>query len=126
MTEVSKPAFDTFIAFYPVCDLEATRDFYGRDLGLELARDQKSCLIFRAGAEIYLGFCQHTEALPPHRGFILTLVTEEVDAVYQHLRSLGVETEAPPTLNPTYGIYHFFARDPDGYRVEVQRFLEPL
>ncbi|UCH27278.1 MAG: VOC family protein [Trueperaceae bacterium] len=126
MTDDLKSTFDAFIGFYPVCDLEATRDFYERDLGLALARDQGTCLIFRTGAETYLGFCQHAEALSPHHGLILTLVTREVDAVYQHLRSLGIETEAPPTLNPTYGIYHFFARDPDGYRIEVQRFLEPL
>ena len=56
----------------------------------------------------------------------MTLVAEDVDAVYQRLKQFGVEIEAPPKLNEHYGIYHFFARDPDGYRLEVQRFLEPL
>ena len=31
----------------------------------------------------------------------------------------------PPALNPEYGIYHCFLRDPNGYLVEIQRFLDP-
>ena len=30
-----------------------------------------------------------------------------------------------PVMNATYNIYHFFMRDPDGYLVEIQRFLDP-
>lgn len=120
---------DTYaIAFYPVRDLAASRDFYGRDLGLELVRDQGACLIFRAPGGGHLGFCQHDDVPGElfHDGLIVTLVTPDVDAVYRHLRRLGVETEAPPTRNDTFGIHHFFARDPDGYRVEIQRFDRPL
>jgi predicted enzyme related to lactoylglutathione lyase len=117
---------DAFIAFYPASDLAATRDFYERDLGLALARDQGSCLIFRVAGGGYLGFCQHERAASAHAGVILTLVLEDVDAVYRRLQRLAVETEGPPRLNEGFGIYHFFARDPDGYRLEVQRFLEPL
>ena len=117
---------DQFVAFYPCHDLAATRDFYERDLGLKVARDQGSCLIFHVAGSGYLGFCQHEGDLPHHTGLIMTLVKDEVDATYHRLKSLHIETEAPPKLNERYGIYHFFARDPDGYRVEVQRFLEPL
>jgi len=115
-----------FISFYPCHDLSATRDFYERDLGLELARDQETCLIFRVTATAFVGFCQHEGDLPKHKGLIITLVTENVDGVYSRLKQLGVETEAPPKLNERYGIYHFFARDPDEYKLEVQRFLTPL
>lgn len=120
---------DTYlIAFYPVHDLAATRDFYGRDLGLALVRDQGACLIFRAPAGGHLGFCQHdeTEAAPRQDRLILTFVTTEVDAVYQRLRNIGAETEARPAHAEAFGIYRFFARDPDGYRIEIQRFDRPL
>lgn len=117
---------DQFISFYPCHDLSATRDFYERDLGLELARDQETCLIFRVAESAFVGFCQHEGALPQHQGLIITLVLDDVDGVYKRLKQLGVEIEAPPRLNEHYGIYHFFARDPDGYRLELQRFLEPL
>ncbi len=115
-----------FITFYPCHDLAATTDFYVRELGLETARDQGSCVIFKVSGDAYLGFCQHEGTLPGHQGLILTLLIDEVDEVYKRLRGLGVETEGAPKLNERFGIYHFFARDPDGYRVEVQRFTEPL
>ncbi len=117
---------DALIAFYPCHDLGATRDFYERDLGLRLERDQGSCLIFGVAGGGYLGFCQHERPLAEHPGLILTLVLDDVDGVYQRLKRRAVETEGPPKLNEPFGIYHFFARDPDGYRLEVQRFLEPL
>jgi predicted enzyme related to lactoylglutathione lyase len=114
------------ISFYPCHDLAATADFYGRDLRLKLARDQGSCLIFQAAGRGYLGFCHHDGALPKHLGLIITLLIDDVDGAYQRLRSLNVEVEDKPKVNEHYGIYHFFARDPSGYRVEIQRFLEPL
>lgn len=115
-----------FIAFYPCHDLAATTDFYTRDVGLALARDQKSCVIFKVASEAYVGFCQHEGEIPYHEGVIITLLTEEVDEVYQRLLRLNVETEGKPKQNDSFGIYHFFARDPDGYRLELQRFSEPL
>jgi catechol 2,3-dioxygenase-like lactoylglutathione lyase family enzyme len=118
--------FDGLIAFYPCHDLEATRNFYERDLCLPLVRDQGTCLIFGVAPHAYVGFCQHNDAVPEHRGLIITLLSDDVDGFYQRLRKLGIETEATPKQNDTYRIYHFFALDPDGYRVEVQKFLEPL
>ena len=115
-----------FISFYPCHDLTATTDFYVRELGLEVARDQGTCIIFKVAREAFLGFCQAEGTLPQHQSLILTLLINEVDKVYKRLRGLGVETEGTPKLNERFGIYHFFARDPDGYRVEVQRFVEPL
>lgn len=117
---------DGLIAFYPCHDLEATRNFYERDLCLPLVRDQGTCLIFGVAKNAYVGFCQHNDAVPEHGGLIVTLLTDDVDSFYQRLRKLGIETEGMPKLNDMHHIYHFFALDPDGYRVEVQRFLEPL
>lgn len=119
------PRYDTALGFYPVEDLAATRDFYVRDLGLALARDQGTCLILRAGSGL-VGFCGADRAAAGHPRLILTLVCDDVDAVYRRLRRLGVELEGLPRDNAAYGIRHFFARDPDGYRVEVQRFDDPL
>ena len=56
---------------------------------------------------------------------ILTLVSQEVDAWYEYLAAKGAEVTQRPVLNERYNIYHFFVRDPDGYLVEVQRFLDP-
>lgn len=120
---------ESFIGFYPCRDLAKTTAFY-QALGLNLARDQGTCVIFRVAAGGFLGFCQHDAVLPlhllPHPGFILTLVLNDVTDAYELLEALGVRTEGPPKHNDIFGITHFFARDPDGYRLELQRFDDPL
>jgi catechol 2,3-dioxygenase-like lactoylglutathione lyase family enzyme len=62
---------------------------------------------------------------PQREAIILTLVTEDVDGWYEYLSGRGVEIEHEPRHNPTYNIYHFFLRDPNGYRLEIQRFEDP-
>jgi catechol 2,3-dioxygenase-like lactoylglutathione lyase family enzyme len=129
---------ETVLTFFRVRDLDATRDFYERDLGLTLERDQGSCLIFAAGSG-YVGFCtlgddaQRAAPSDPEGGRadaasapLLTFVTDDVDGLYARMRRLGIETESPPRHDDRFGIYHFFARDPDGHRLEVQRFDVPL
>ena len=116
---------DGFIGFYPCRDLRRATLFYGR-LGLEVARDQGSCVIFRVAAGAYLGFCEHDRSSPEHPGLIVTLLVDDVDAAYKQLSAVGAPTEGLPRVNERFGIYHFFARDPEGYRLEVQRFLDPL
>jgi catechol 2,3-dioxygenase-like lactoylglutathione lyase family enzyme len=39
--------------------------------------------------------------------------------------SAGVLCERTPQLNETYNVYHAFYRDPDGFLIEIQRFLDP-
>lgn len=111
------------ITFLYTQDLARTVPFYEQVLGLELALDQGGCRIYRTVGKAYVGICERAEARP-HEGVILTLVTDEVDAWYERLVLAGVTPESPPKTNDTYGIYHFFVRDPNGYLVEVQRFLD--
>ena len=40
-------------------------------------------------------------------------------------RGLPVYLEKPPTLHPDFNIYHCIVRDPNGYLIEIQRFLDP-
>lgn len=122
---IETSAYDAFIPFYPVHDLAATRDFYVRELGLELEREEGRCLILKAAGG-YLGFCLFEGPLPSHDELTLSFVAPDVDEVYRRLRQLGAETEQPPRRNEHYRVYHFYARDPDGYRLEIRRFIEPL
>jgi catechol 2,3-dioxygenase-like lactoylglutathione lyase family enzyme len=57
---------------------------------------------------------------------VLTLVTDQVDAWCAHLRGHGVPFVKDPADNPPYRIDNAFARDPNGYLIEIQRFWEPL
>lgn len=114
--------YDHQITFLYVRDLDRSADFYGRVLGLPLVLDQGGCRIFAVSEGAFLGVC----ALRPDRvgidGALVTFVTEEVEAVHDRLVAAGADIESPPAHNPDYRIFHFYARDPDGNRFEVQRF----
>jgi catechol 2,3-dioxygenase-like lactoylglutathione lyase family enzyme len=126
---VSHPPIDQQITFLHTDDLAATADFYERVMELPLALDQGSCRIYRVSDGGYVGFCQRSSALnsPPQEasGVILTIVTSQVERWHQDLSDRGVAFEKPPTFNPKYNIYHCFLRDPNGYLIEIQRFLDP-
>jgi hypothetical protein len=46
-----------------------------------------------------------------------------LDRVHRAVTAAGIQTDGPPRFNADYGVYHFFTKDPDGYTVEVQRFV---
>ena len=114
------------ITFLHAQNLAETRQFYMDIVGLPLARDQDSCLIFKVTQDAYLGFCEHIEPIPPGRKVILTLVSEDVDGWYAAVRQNHQDLIDPPRYNPNYQIYHFFIPDPNGYWIEIQRFDQPL
>ena len=125
------PSIQQQITFLYTRDLATTARFYEEVMGLALKLDQGSCRIYQVSADGFLGFCQRDEAPrapsdPAARSMILTLVTEEVDAWYERLKEQGVAFEKAPEVNPDYDIYHCFLRDPNGYLIEIQRFLHPF
>lgn len=123
------PRIDQQVTFLYTADLDRAAAFYEGVLNLPLALDQGACRIYRVAAAAFLGFCRQTEAIAPERaGVILTLVVDEPDAVDQwadYLVALGVAFERGPLLNERFNIYHLFLRDPDGYLIEIQAFLDP-
>lgn len=112
------------ITFLYTHDLASTAPFYEDVLGLPLALDQGVCRIYRVSRDAYVGVCERENA-PAPAGVIFTLVTPQVDEWYDYLKTRGVAFEKPPTLNPQYNIYHCLLRDPNGYLIEIQRFLDP-
>lgn len=116
-------AFDAQITFLFVADLDRAAAFYGGVLEFPLARDQGACLIYQTAEKAYLGVCDHRPSTP--EGTIVTLVTDDVDGWAKRLRESGIEVEGPSS-NERFGIYHCFARDPDGHLIEIQRFQQPL
>ncbi|MBS1249427.1 MAG: hypothetical protein MAG431_01007 [Chloroflexi bacterium] len=119
------PPIHEQITFLYTTDLDKSARFYEEVMGFPLKLDQGGCRIYTVTENAYLGVCQRPNAQPPgERVVIFTFVTPEVDSWYEHLIEQGVEIETPPAENPEYGIYHFFLRDPNGYLLEVQRFLE--
>jgi catechol 2,3-dioxygenase-like lactoylglutathione lyase family enzyme len=113
------------ITFLPTCDLAATNAFYHDVLDLEPALDQETCIIYRVGGAFW-GFCESETGPVQPEQVILTLVADDVDGWYDLFVEAGIPCDAPPRENAKYRIYHFFAADPNGYRIEVQRFLHPF
>ncbi len=128
---MTHPAIDAQITFLYTRDLAATARFYEDILGLPLKLDQGGCRIYHVGGEAYVGFCWRDDAPqgaadPGARHVVLTLVTPEVDEWRRRLSERGVVFEKAPAVNPRYNIYHCFLRDPNGYLIEIQRFLDPF
>jgi catechol 2,3-dioxygenase-like lactoylglutathione lyase family enzyme len=125
--------FEQQVTFLYVRDTEVSYRFYGETLELPLVLDQGAARIYRIGSgDAFLGVCKASAVQQPPRpdraplGLIVTFVTQEVDEWYERLRSKGVVFEKAPQLNEAYRIYNCFFRDPDGYLLEIQRFLSPM
>ncbi|GAB1541374.1 VOC family protein [Scytonema sp. NUACC21] len=123
---MSHPPIEQQITFLYTQDLAISARFYEDTLGLELWLDQGSCRIYSVTGSGYLGLCQTSETAIPPNGkrshIIFTIVTQQVDEWYEHLKQRGVEFEKPPAFNEKFKIYHCFLRDPNGYLIEIQRF----
>ena len=106
------------IIFMKTQQLEALRDFYATQLGCQIWLEQADCLILRHG-NLLIGFCERDET---DRGGLITFfyhTRDEVDKLYQRFKSIA---DAAPVSNERYRIYHFFATDPDGRKIEFQHF----
>ena len=124
-----RPSIQQQVTFLHAKDLAETAVFYETVLGLERVLDQGSCYIYATGGTAYIGFCQtlgqHMDTPPSTNNIMVTLVTADVDGWHDYLVGQGVPIEKPPTLNEKFNIYHCFVRDPNGYLIEIQTFLDP-
>jgi hypothetical protein len=96
-------------------------------MSFSLVLDQGTCLIYRTSETGFLGFC-HREVSGSKDIFpkvIFTLVTSDVDEWYQYLIEREVKVHKIPQINPQFNIYHFMLKDPNGYIIEIQKFLDP-
>jgi catechol 2,3-dioxygenase-like lactoylglutathione lyase family enzyme len=110
------------ITWVYVAALDASRRFYREGLGLTVVLEQSGCCILNVTDTAYIGLCER----PPPRetpGLLLCFVTPDVTGAYEQLLAAGATPDQQPAENPTYRIEHAFVRDPDGHRIEVQRFL---
>lgn len=112
------------ITWLYVEDLDRSTRFYTDSLPARVVLDQSSCRVLEITDSALVGLCERPQPRGTP-GLLLCFVTEEVDEAFGRLVAAGGQVDKEPALNDTYGIYHGFVRDPDGHRVEVQRFLDP-
>ncbi|MBY9005025.1 MAG: VOC family protein [Candidatus Lokiarchaeota archaeon] len=113
-----------FILFLGTDDLKKTAEYYLNILNLTLYKDQGICQIYNISKDCKIGFCSHMSITREAKSPIITFVTEDVDEVYEDLLNKGSKISQPPQKNPKFKIYHFFTEDPNGYTIEVQKFLD--
>lgn len=118
------------IIFLPVKDIDKTSGFYTKVIGLKLYKSQAEgkCLIFDSGYG-YIGFSEiHDDRVIPSgdKGVCISFnhdSTAEVDRKFAELSAMGIKTDTEPKLIELFGVYSFFLRDPDDYKVEIQALI---
>ena len=106
-------------------DLEGTCEFYSSALELTLDRDEGSARIYNVNAGACIGVCRaFGDRVVQPEGGMISIVTDDVDGWYARLNAAGVSIAQPPHTLEQFGIYTFFANDPNGYIIEFQQFLD--
>ncbi len=115
------------ITFLYYRDLEEVIPFYRDVLGLSLHTDQGWAKIFQVGEAACVGLVDETRGsmnVTEEKGVLFTLVVDDVDAWYRYMQDEGVKIVREPRFSDELGVYCFFAEDPGGYRLEIQRFMD--
>jgi predicted enzyme related to lactoylglutathione lyase len=120
----AQPEIEGQIVWVYTDDLQDTCIFYADVLGLELIRDEGAARIYRTSPSSSIGVCRAFDdrAVEPDGGMI-TFVSDDVDGWYTRLSEKGAQLRGPPRRLEEFGIYGFFAEDPNGYVIEFQKFL---
>jgi catechol 2,3-dioxygenase-like lactoylglutathione lyase family enzyme len=108
-------------------DLERSRRFYGRALGLPLLHEEPGHVAsFAAGGTTLLLHAAGEDERPPRegepQGLLPVLAVDGIDAFVERLRVEGWTIAQDPTDQP-WGEREACVLDPDGYRVYL---VEPL
>lgn len=108
-------------------NIEKAYHFYEEILGLKLKIDQGYGRIYEVSGNALLG------VMDEKRGFLqsgsgksvmISLITDEVDEWYEKLQKSGVKLLSKPLMKEEIGIRSFLFEDPEGYILEIQKFLD--
>jgi len=110
------------IVFFKTQKLSELKRFYTEVVGCEVWLEQADCALFRHGNFIF-GFCQRDEIDTAGMLTFFYEIREEVDRMFGQLKEIAV---SEPVQNDKYGIYQFFAHDPEGRTLEFQYFNHPV
>jgi nitroreductase len=102
--------------------LQEIKNFYANIIGCRVWLEQQDCIILQHD-NFLLGFCNRENA--ENTGIITFFYNSpvSVDRIYSKLKE---SAEGSPVLNKKYNIYHFYAADPEGRRLEFQYFEHPI
>ena len=117
----SLPSIDSQVTFLYYKDVPAAARFYASTLGLERTFDQGWVQIYRVSATAYVGLVDETRGthrVSESKPVTLSIVTNEIDAWYAHMRTSGVKLLSELSNSENAPIRAFLVEDPGGYTVE--------
>jgi catechol 2,3-dioxygenase-like lactoylglutathione lyase family enzyme len=120
-----RPPISQTIVFTYTDDLDRASRFCRDVLALEFVVDQGACHIFRLTDESYLGVCHLPDRPQGKAGVTISLVSDDVDGWHAFLAAKGVHFVREPETSSDFGVYSALFLSPDGYRIEIQRFIDP-
>ena len=121
----SAPSIDSQVTFLYYKDVAAAAQFYGGILGLEQTFDEGWVEIYRISSTSYVGLVDETRG--SHRAseskpVMLSIVTDEVDAWYEHIRGADVTILSEISDGTAVPVRSFMVEDPGGYTIEFFRW----
>ena len=120
-------------SFVNICSdlLPQTRDFYVNLLGFQVGFDSDWFVQLRAvDSDATVGIMRRDHELVPEQvrgaaaGSYVTVVVDDVDAVFTRAQTLGVKVVEPPT-DLFYGQRRMLVTDPNGMLVDISSPTAP-
>lgn len=118
--------------FFRCRDVDATRDWYKRALGIEIDVHggasfchADSAALYPTGARtIWAPFKAQSDYFSPSESdFMINLMIDNFDGMLERLNTEGVPLEGEPLIE-TYGKFAW-VMDPDGRKIELWQPVEP-
>lgn len=116
------------ITFFYVRDLERETSFYKDILGFPLVLDQGWIKYFALNDRAQLGLVDASRGsikASDDKPVLLSFVVDDPDYFFRRLKESGYEKPVPqPVTREDIGIRAFIFEDPEGYKLEFQKFLK--
>lgn len=115
----------TFLYYH---DLDAAARFYSEIMKFKLVVDQGWAKIYGMQGNAFLGIVSGDRGF--HRAkddnaVLVTLVVDDVKAWHDYLKEQDVAELGDLNEAPDIQVQGFFFKDPGGYALEIQKFLDP-
>jgi lactoylglutathione lyase len=114
------------ITFMYYDDMGRAEEFYGDVLGFELVIDVDFAKVYKVADNAHIGIVDGKRgSIEPaeDKPVMLTVVVDDIDSWYEHLKGKGVEVFQPPKKASYLDMKTMLMRDPEGYVVEILEFL---
>ena len=124
----NKPSVQSQITFLYYRDLGPIAEFYQETMAFELVEDQGWAKIYRVSGNAFLGIVDEKRGFhkaQAKNAVVVTFAVSDVFWWYEYLKRKGVKLLTEVQESKDIQVRGFFAEDPGGYTIEIQRFLKP-